>query len=322
MNLERFLGERQPVWTELDRLVTEAGKRPERLGPQGVRRLGTLYRGAAADLALARRRFPHDPLVRRLEALVGRARSLVYDVEVRRETLREFVVHGYWRRVVERPVFLAVSAVLLFAPFAAAVAWAHADAGAAGRMVPAPFRAVTQRSGGDLGLSLDQQAAFASQILTNNIKVTFLSFAGGIVLGFGTAAVLGFNGVLLGAVTGLAVQAGNGAPLAELVVAHGILELTCIVVAATAGLRMGWSLVDPGSLRRSEALTAESRRAVEILLGTAPWLVVAGLIEGFITPSGFGLAANLAVGCVFGALYWTLVVVLGRRTTAAPEPSL
>ena len=82
----------------------------------------------------------------------------------------------------------------------------------------------------------------------------------------------------------------------ELVVAHGVLELSCITVAGAAGLRLGWSIVDPGLRTRMTSLGAEARRSVAIVLGTMPWLVVAGLIEGFVTGSGISLGAVLAVG--------------------------
>ena len=126
----------------------------------------------------------------------------------------------------------------------------------------------------------------ASQIFTNNIQVTFLAFAGGMLLGLGTLYVLFQNGMMLGAVGGLAIGAGNGRPFFELVTAHGVLELSCIVVAGAAGLRLGWAIIDPGNRTRGEALRDEARAAVEIVLGTAAWLVVAGLVEGFLTPVG------------------------------------
>jgi uncharacterized membrane protein SpoIIM required for sporulation len=126
-----------------------------------------------------------------------------------------------------------------------------------------------------------------------------------------TAAVLLYNGVLLGTVSGLAIGAGNARVFFELVTAHGVLELSCIVVTAAAGLRMGWALIEPGRRRRIDSLVAEGRRAVEIVLGTAPWLVLAGLVEGFFTPAGIGLAAVLTVGFGLAATYWVLVIVRG-----------
>ncbi len=320
MNLDRFQREREPAWRELAGLVASARRRPERLGPDGVRRLGALYRSAAADLALARRRFRGDPVERRLEALVGQARHLVYDAPTRRIAPLRFFARDYWRLVASRPVPLVVSAVLLFGPAVLAGGWALGDPGAAGGLVPGEYRSVTEpRPGGsDLGLTVEEEAEFASAVFTNNIQVSFLALAGGMALGLVTAFVLVYNGTLFGAVAGLATEAGNGRVFFELVTAHGVLELSCIVVAGAAGLRLGWSIVDPGRMRRIDSLAAEARRTVGIVLGTAPWLVLAGLVEGFLTPAGTGLAAVLVVGFGLAALYWALVVVLGRERGDAP----
>lgn len=309
MNLDRFLRERQGAWTELERLCDRAGRRPERLGPDGVRRLGRLYRSAAADLSVARRRFPADPVRGRLEALVGRARALVYGAPSRRGSFVAFFTTTYWRRVRERPGPLGITAVLLLGPALLGGIWATTDPGAAAGLLPGSLESVSRPrpEGSDLGLSPEVKAAFSTFIFTNNIRVTFLAFAGGIAAGIGTAYVLAFNGMLVGVLTGLAVAAGNGTLFTELVAPHGVLELSCIVVGAAAGMRLGWALVDPGERPRTEALVDEGRRAVEIVLGTVPWLVVAGLVEGFVTPSGYGLGPALTVGLGLGAAYWILV---------------
>jgi uncharacterized membrane protein SpoIIM required for sporulation len=125
-----------------------------------------------------------------------------------------------------------------------------------------------------------------------------------------------FNGVLVGVVAGVGLAAGNGSVLVELLVPHGVLELSCIVVAGAAGLRMGWAVVDPGRRPRGQALAAEARAAMELALGTAVWLVVAGLTEGLVTPLGIGVGPAVAVGVGLGAVYWGLVWRQGRPTTA------
>jgi uncharacterized membrane protein SpoIIM required for sporulation len=216
--------------------------------------------------------------------------------------------------------------LLLFAPALLAGGWALDDPGAAGGLVPAEYRSVTEprTEGTDLGFSAGEEAGFAAEIFTNNIRVTFVAFAGGITAGLLTALVLLFNGTLLGTVAGLAWGAGNGAPFVELVAAHGVLELSCIVVAGAAGLRLGWAIVEPGRLPRGTALRREARRAVLLALGTAPWLVLAGLVEGFLTPSGLGVAPALAIGFALGGLYWALIAWRGLRGpfTDELEPSL
>ena len=313
MRLERFLSERGPLWDELEHLIERAGRRPERLGPQGVRRLAALYRAAAADLGVARRMWPHDPAATRLEGLVGRARHLVYDSPRSRDSAARFFGTTYWRLVVERPLILLVAALLLVVPAGLGAVWARDDPGAASGLVPAEMRGAGEPGGGgDLGLSAGEQALFAGTIFTNNVQVSFLAFAGGITLGLATAAVVIYNGLLLGAVSGLASGAGNGERLVELVAAHGVLELSCIVVSAAAGLRMGWGIVEPGYRRRSQALVEEAQAAARLALGTAPWLVLAGLVEGFVTPTGLGPLGALAVGLLVAGCYWGLALWRGR----------
>jgi len=284
-----------------------------------VRRLGAAYRSAVADLALARRRFAGDPVLGRLEQLVDRSRHTVYTSATEHGALLHFFTTGYWRRIAERPRPLAVAALLLFGPALLAGFWAWRDPGPASGLVPAQYRTVTEPRdpGVDLGIAADREAALAGQVLTNNLRVAMLAFAGGILASLGTALVLIQNGVLLGAVAGLSIGAGNGRTLFELITAHGILEMSCIVVAGAAGLRVGWALVDPGYRPRGDALRDEARVAIQLVLGTAVWLVVAGIVEGFVTPAGLGLPAALAIGASLGALFWALVLWRGRSAGPA-----
>ena len=322
MNLARFVTERRDAWQELDDLVHRAGRRrTERLGAESVRRLGDLYRATAADLALARRAFPADPLVPALEQRVGRARHLVYKSPTRRGSVREFVRRGYWRGVLERPVPLLIAIVILVGSVSISSVWAHRDPGAAAGLAPGAYDAVTQPrpEGSDLGLSRSERTAFAAEIFTNNIRVTLLALAAGVLFGVGSALVLLFNGVQLGVVAGLAVGSGNGDVFFTLVTPHGLLELSCIVVAVTAGMRLGWALVEPGRRTRGDAMRAEAHKTAALVVGTAPWLVLAGLVEGYVTPSGLSLDAAIAIGVALAALYWTLVLWLGRPERVTPE---
>jgi len=323
-NLDQFVSERAPSWIELERLVHDSGGRPDRLGADGVRRFGECYRATAADLAIARRRFPGDPVVARLERLVHRGRQGVYNSPSSRTSVLAFFSNGYWRRVRERKAILAISFLCLAVPTLLGGYWAWRDPGPASGLVPSQYQSVTQprTPGRSLGLSVDQETAMASQIFTNNIGVTFYAFAGGLALGLGTLFVLLQNGLLLGVVAGMAVGSGNGRAFFELVTAHGVLELSCIIVSGAAGLRLGWAIIDPGNRTRGDALRQEARAAIEIVLGTAPWLVVAGLVEGFLTPAGTGLPTVLAVGLSLGAIYWGLVLWRGAPEEPEAEAGL
>lgn len=320
MKVERFIGEREDDWRELDTLLRARGRGRRRRPAAEVLRLGALYRGAAADLALARRRHPGDPVVPRLESLVTRARQTVYAEEPRRGSLRAFFARTYWVRVRERPLALLLAIALLLVPAALTMAWSISDAGAAVALVPEQLRGAVEPVG-DTGMTAAQAAAFSSAVMTNNIQVTFLAFAAGILFGLGTALVVAYNGAVLGAVAGGAIANGNGAEFAEFVTAHGVIELSCIAVAAAAGMRMGYALVAPGPRPRARALAEEARAAIAIVLGTVPWVILAGIIEGFVTRAGFGLVPGIVLGVGVGAIYWTLVVVRGRPQRPRPEPA-
>jgi len=321
MTVERFTGSRSADWRELELLVSEAGRRPERLGAERVLRLGALYRAAAADLATARRRYPGDPAVARLEHLVNRSRHLVYDAKTRRRSLLRFMTTDYWRLIAERPKAVAIAAGLLFGAALLGTLWATQDPGSAIGIIPKLFRPAlrpqpwTDMSPGD-------QAAFTTSILTNNIYVVLVAFAGGLTCGILTAISLLYNGLILGVVGTLMVQNGNARGFVDLVTAHGVLELSCVIVGGAAGLRLGWAIVDPGLRTRRESIQREARRTVLIAIGTAPWLVIAGIVEGNrANLAETGLGAVIAVGAALGIVYWGLVVVRsGRSTSPADMP--
>lgn len=318
MNLETFVAERGPEWDNLEATLKRAAGRPERLGARGVLALGRGYRAVVADLALARRRYPGDPVVDRLERLVLASRQTVYGRRRGTGTLIGFATRGYWQLVAEHPGMLALAAAATFLPCLLAGLWALHDPGAALGLVPTRFQAAAHVHVHKLPFGATTQATLASSIFTNNIQVSFLAFAGGLLLGGGSLAVLAYNGATLGALGGITLGAGNFSVFVRYIVPHGILELSCFVVAGAAGLRLGWALIDAGTLPRGDSLRRAARPAVGMILGTAPFLVVAGLTEGFVTPRGLPLGAALAVGVLLGGGFWTLVLTRGRRITAAP----
>jgi uncharacterized membrane protein SpoIIM required for sporulation len=312
VNLERFEAERADSWSALETALARAGDRPEKLGPGGVRELGALYRAAAADLAFARRRFPGDPRTARLEALVLRARASVYARAGRRSSLWAFLRRGYWRRLAERPAILLVAWSLVLLPAAGGAAWGAADPGAAAGIVPGQFQEAADPPSSGRDYNAGESAAFSTAVMVNNIQVTLAAFAGGIAFGVLTALALFYNGLMLGTLAGLAIGAGHGTAFLRLVSAHGPLEISCIVAGGVAGLRIGWALIRPGRRRRGAALRAEARPAIEIAAGTAPFLVICGLAEGFLTGPGIPVATQTLIGACLFTAYWGSVAVLGR----------
>ncbi|HTP19893.1 MAG TPA: stage II sporulation protein M [Solirubrobacteraceae bacterium] len=317
MNLEAFLSARSPKWDELERDLATT-RSPGRLPPERTLEVGRDYRAVVADLAFARRRFPGDPVVDRLERLALAGRQAIYTGRPRNAgALLGFISHGYWRLVIGQPGVLGVSVLALAAPCLLAAIWALHDPAAALGLVPGAFKGAAHPHVRHLPLGAATQAVLASSIFTNNIRVAFLAFAGGLTLGFGTIALLAYNGALLGALAGLTIQDGNFSVFVRYVAPHGLLELSCIAVSGAAGLRLAWAVIDPGTLPRGASLRAAARPAVMLALGTAPWLVLAGLTEGFITPRGLPLGAALAVGLFWFCLYWGLVAARGHSRARA-----
>ena len=167
-------------------------------------------------------------------------------------------------------------------------------------------------SAGDIGLSVGEQTKMASEIFINNIRVSIMVFALGITCCIGSSYLLIYNGMLLGVVAGTSIADGYGNVALALIVGHGVLELSIIVVAAVAGMRLGMAIVRPGDEPRRKVLMREAQAAVMIVLGTMPFFVLAGLVEGFFTPAGFGAGIASTVGVLLGGAYWALVWRLGR----------
>jgi uncharacterized membrane protein SpoIIM required for sporulation len=255
----------------------------------------------------------------RLEELVLRGRQAVYSASVEKMSVRRFVTTTFWQRIAERPVFPLIAFILLFGAAGLALLWGATDPGAAAGMVPEGFIDGAAPPEGSQGLSIDESAAFSSQLFTNNIRVTFLAFAGGMLFCVGGAFLLVSNGILLGAVFGVAASYGNLGQICQLVVAHGVLELSCIVVAGGAGMRLGWALVSPGHLTRAQSLAHEARPAFEVILGCMPCLVIAGFVEAYVSPAGWGALGVCLVGFGLGGAFWGMVLTRGRSAAKAAK---
>ena len=164
-----------------------------------------------------------------------------------------------------------------------------------------------------MDIPLTERPYASSFIMTNNIQVCFLSFAGGVTAGLLTIYVLINNGLLLGGLTGLTAYHGIGLELWSFVIGHGVIELSMICIAGGSGLMLGWAMLHPGLLRRRDALTLAARKAVKLVLGCAPLLVIAGLIEGFISPNeSIPWPIKWGVGLLSGVLLYSYLLRAGR----------
>lgn len=319
MNLERFLADASPRWTELEGLVSRAGATGAPLTAAELRRLGALYRSAAADLALSRRSFPDTEGTLRLQALVARANGIVYGHARRDQSAGAFFSRGLWQQIHSTLDTVGLSAAIMLGSAVLGAVWAVVEPGAASGLVPGG--ATVQGHGfhgAFYGISLSARGGLAVAIFVNNILVAFLAVAGGFTFGLLTAYALVFNGALIGVLGALEWRAGGLSDFFRLVVPHGLLELSCVALAGGTGLAIARALVDPGRDTRAQALGRLVPVIGACVLGTVVFLVVAGLTEGFITPWDLPTAAAVSVGAVLAGGFWTAVAVRGRRPSAGP----
>ncbi|MCK1796994.1 stage II sporulation protein M [Streptomyces sp. XM4193] len=312
MDLDVFVTTHSAEWERLDRLV----RRGRRLTGAEVDELVELYQRAAVHLSQVRSSAPDPVVVARLTTLVARARSAV--TSPGRPAWRDaadFFTTGF-PAALYRTRRWWLSTALLTVVVAVLVGWwvaAHPEVRSA-LATPSELHEMTRPGGQyETYYSSSPAASFAAQVWTNNAQVAALCLAFGAFLGLPVVAILLLNAANLGVGLGLMAAAGRLDVFLGLVAPHGLLELTAVFVAAGTGLRLGWTVIDPGPRRRTAALAQEGRAAMGMALGLAVVLLVSGVIEGFVTPSDLPTWARLAIGALAEAAFLLYVFALGRR---------
>jgi uncharacterized membrane protein SpoIIM required for sporulation len=314
MTPDELITQRKPVWERLTTILQSIERRGlSALSEAELTQLGELYRSLTADLALAQRDFPQHSLTLYLNQLVGRTHPLIYHGETfAPRRLFEYYARDLPRLYRELAPFIGAAALLLFGTALISYAVVLVNPDAATFVLP-PQTISTIESGTAWWKDLNGINAMGSTfVMTNNLRVAFFSFAGGMLAGLVTLYTLVSNGLALGMTMGLMQVFGYAAPLWEFVVGHGVLELSEITMAGGSGLLIGYAILQPGLLSRKDALVVATNKSVRLLLATAPLLVVAGTIEGMISPSNAPAALKYAIGITSGILLYGYLLLGGR----------
>jgi uncharacterized membrane protein SpoIIM required for sporulation len=300
----------------LEQLVA-VGRDPRRLAGPELDELVALHLRTVSHLSTVRTHLNDEPLAAHLSVLVGRSTAIVHGSRPRtwttlvrgvRETFPAAVWHTRWASAVSAAVFLVTAGLVGL--------WLALTPAAVQAALPDEAREAFLEEDFAAYYSSEPAGTFAARVFTNNAAVGALAFGAGIAFGVPTLFVLALNGVNVGIAGGLFHAAGDPATFWGLILPHGLLELTAVFVAGGAGLHLGWAAIAPGDRTRREAIAAEGRRSVVIVLGLVLVFAIAGVVEAFVTPAPWPTWARVGTGVVVWLGVSSAVLVAGRNAAA------
>lgn len=315
MDIDAFVATHQYSWARLGDL-TERARKLKQMSPNELDEMVGLYQRTGSHLAHARVAYGGDEaIVGRLTFLVAEAHGVLYgqrETDVRRAITR-FLVLTFPAATWSIRRFILVSALLTMVPWIVFQVWIGVS--------PEAFdltgdEAVTQAYiDNDFEDYYSSQPAqnFASQVFLNNVRVAVLAFAAGILLCIFTVFILAYNGANVGVAGGLFTHVGEWERFWGLILPHGLLEISAVIVAGAAGLRLGWSVIAPGDMTRWDAVTAQGRAVGNVVIGLVIAFAVAGLIEGFVTGRPWPTSIRVGIGVIAFVAFWGWTLVYGKR---------
>ena len=304
----QFEAQYQGEWQELETLLHRSRTRgKDAPAARQAERLATLYRRVCEQLALARARCYPAYMLDRLERLTGDAHQLIYQRgEFGIGAIKRFIVADFPLTVREHARYVLIAAALLALPTVVVglLVYHRPDLilSVVDARTAASFEHMYSPTAGSIGRlrSADTDWMMFGYYIMHNIGISFQCFAGGLLAGVGSIFFLIYNGADIGAVGGYLTQRGLGVTFYPFVVTHSAFELTAIVLAGAAGLRLGQALLIPGRRTRLDSLVAATRRCTVLLYGSTIMLIIAAAIEAFWSSAPWlppALKYSVAAGC-------------------------
>jgi len=315
-----WLQKRRPYWARIDELLARSGRSGVRaLTHTELQELALLYRQTASDLASIREDSSSRNLTHYLNQLLGRAHNLIYMgrrskplsiIRFYRETFPQ-IFH-------ETLPYTVVATAIFFATAFAGLMVALVDPGFPRYVLGSSMMDTIEKQTMWTHSVVTIKPLASSAIMTNNLSVSLGTFALGVTAGVGTVFELAYNGLMLGVISGACWRAGMIGQLMSFVAPHGVIELPAIFIAGGAGLLLAKGMLFPGTLPRRASFAFEGARAVRLVLGIIPMLIVAGTIEGFVSPTDISprWKYTLAAG-----MFLLLLLYVMRKGPRAPRAS-
>ncbi|MGH1346268.1 MAG: stage II sporulation protein M [Nannocystales bacterium] len=311
-----FVARRRVHWQQLDDLLSQS-KHLHSLPPDLIGSVGRLYRIVCADLMRARGAGYGQELVAYLDVLGARAHNRLYRASpYQLRKVGALLAWEFPRTLRESWRYMAAASALFLVPFFVALAATLANPDLAAEVMPRQdleMLAQSYAEGFGQGRAESEDASMAGFYVYNNVGISFRVFATGIFFGLGSMFYLVTNGVTIGATLGYVSAMGAGRNILTFVMGHGAFELTAIVIAGAAGLRMGYALVRTHGLTRLGSLRREGPAVARLAMGAAVMLGVAALIEGFWSPSSIADEIKWATASGLWLAVLAYFVFAGRR---------
>jgi uncharacterized membrane protein SpoIIM required for sporulation len=286
MNESAFKEKNIETWNDLKAIIEKSRlKGINGLDSEEIRKLGVLYKNASSALSYARTQGASEELIIYLNDLSGSAHGLLYSgYSAKSESLKEFILFGFPALIRESYKYILVAAIIFWVCFIIGILASQAVYDFIKPIMPHAL--AKGDSFKDLKSPLTSDpVGMSTYIMLNNVKEALYAFIGGITAGVFSVFSLAKNGFVIGIVAAVILSISKPLPFLSLLLPHGFIELTALFISGGAGLMMGASLISPGNLKRGDALKVSSKKALRLFAGSVVMLIVAAIIEGFVTPS-------------------------------------
>jgi uncharacterized membrane protein SpoIIM required for sporulation len=312
----QWILKRRPHWDRLSSLLAQSDASGlGQLSRAELQEMALLYRQVAADLSVLRQDTTARTYALHVNQLLARAHHIIYSGrKTNLLTLFRFLRDEYPVIFRQQIGYVVASLLISVAAGMLGVILTSARPEFMRHFVGPEMIATMERHEMWTHSIVSVKPMATSAIMTNNLSVSFFTFAGGIVFGLLTLRSLFYNGIMLGVIATACHQYGMSVALWSFVAPHGSLELPSIIIAGGAGLRLGQSMLFPGNLRWKESIAQGGIQATRLVSGTIPMLVVAGCLEGFFSPSQAPVWLKFTVG----AMLFTLLNLWLFRPVKAP----